>query len=821
MFYLLLPLIFVKFWFYEAPLGLIGFFGSLNSAFLQLFSLSLFIKTFFKPLKNEYREGLVLFSIVAGIVVKTVFIFADLLLLFLLITVEILIVLAFVAWPIAVIISFVFKIAQTAPKISVSQNSGDIHSSFTKKALTADPKKLINEASIRFILNKSNIQKKEVPFINIDKKELLNGAFMLAKEIGAKFVTTMDLFASYILLTEDQTKLLFSKKLKKEEFLEILKWARSEYQDEENPMPLRVSFWGEGIGEALVSGWTPETQKFTENFTARVIRKKPVLFGREKELNSLVEILLKDENNNVLLVGESGVGKDALVEAFTYRSFLGNLKGKANHARVFELLLGSLMAGATNKNELETRLQAIIDEVSHAGSVILFIPDFQNLIDSNSLGANVLAILMPYLKDGRIPVIATANFGSFKKNIEQNPILDVFSLIKLEPPDKRTAIPILLKKLAEIEGKNKITVTYKAATTAIEFANYYSSERVLPGSAVALIEDTVSYVLQQGISVVSEDHVIKKIEEKTKMAVSSPSPKEKELLLNLEEKLHERIIDQEEAVKGVAEAIRRMRTGINAGNKPISFLFLGPTGVGKTETGKALSSIYFGSEESMIRVDMSEYADLNGINKLLDILTDKIHDHPFSLVLLDEFEKANVSILDIFLQVFDDGRLTDNKGRTVSFVNAIIIATSNAASEFIREEILKGTPVDKAFQQELVNYLQTKGIFKPELLNRFDEIVVFKPLGEKEVSQITKLLLKKVSEKLREQDIEVMFDEKVVEKVAKEGFDQQFGARPLKRFIQNNIEDMLAQKILTGEIQRGNKVSLSTDSSNTLTIAVF
>jgi len=818
MFYLTLPFVFLKFWFIEGPVEMVHYFSSLNSAFLQLFSLPLFVKTYFKPLKNEYREGLVLFSIVMGIVVKTVFIFVDLLLLFLLITVEILLVLMFIVVPTAAIIFFIFKITRTTPKISVSQNSGDIYSSFTKKALVANPKKLLNQESVKFILNRSNIQRKEVPFIDIDKKELLQGAFLLAKEIGGKFVTSMDVFSSYILLIEPQAKLLFSKKLKREEFLEILKWGRSEYQNEENPKSFRVNFWGEGIGEALVSGWTPETKKYTEDFTFRSIRKKPMFYGREKELNSLVQALLKDENNNVLLVGESGVGKDALIEAFACRSFLGNFKGKTNHARVLELLLGSLMAGATNKNELETRLQAIIDEVSHAGNVILFIPDFQNLIDSNSLGANVLAILMPYLKDGRIPIIATANFGSFKKNIEQNPILDIFSLIKLEPPDKKTATPILLKKLKEIEEKNKVIVTYKAALTAINFANYYSSERVLPGSAVTLIEDTVSYAMQQGISIVSEEHVIKKIEEKTKITVSSPSPKEKELLLNLEQKLHERIIDQEEAVRGVAEAIRRVRTGVNAGNKPISFLFLGPTGVGKTETAKALSSIYFGSEENMIRLDMSEYASLDAINRLLDNLSDKIHDHPFSLVLLDEFEKANVSVLDIFLQVLDDGRLTDNKGRTVSFVNAIIIATSNAASEFIREEVLKGTPVDKAFQQQLVNYLEVKGIFKPELLNRFDEIVVFKPLGEKEVAQITELLLKKVSEKLREQDIEVTFDEKVVGKIAKEGFDQQFGARPLKRFIQDNIEDLLAQKILKGEIQRGNKVTLSVDDQNIINI---
>ena len=230
----------------------------------------------------------------------------------------------------------------------------------------------------------------------------------------------------------------------------------------------------------------------------------------------------------------------------------------------------------------------------------------------------------------------------------------------------------------------------------------------------------------------------------------------------------------------------------------------------------------------MIRLDMSEYSEGGSLKRLLGSmpgetdapgeLSDKILDNPFSLVLLDEFEKASSNILNLFLQVLDDGRLTDNKGKTVSFTNAIIIATSNAASEFIREEVNKGTPIDKKFQQNLLEFLQTKGIFKPELLNRFDGIIVFKPLGEKEVEEITKILLKELSDKMLEQDIVVSFDERIVQKIIKEGFDEQFGARPINRYIQNNIEDLLAQKILKDEIKRGDKILVLTDSSSSIII---
>jgi ATP-dependent Clp protease ATP-binding subunit ClpA len=324
------------------------------------------------------------------------------------------------------------------------------------------------------------------------------------------------------------------------------------------------------------------------------------------------------------------------------------------------------------------------------------------------------------------------------------------------------------------------------------------------------------------------DAVIKVVEQKTKIALSEPTQEEKNLLLHLEDVLHQRIIGQDAAVHVLGEAMRRLRVGIEERNRPISFLFLGPTGVGKTETAKTLANTYFGGEATMIRLDMSEYADEEGQRRLLGSLpgqgeergelTEQIRDHPYSLILLDEFEKAHSSIRDLFLQILEDGRLTDNKGRTISFINTIIIATSNAGSDFIHDAITKGRIVDKKFENDLSEYLQSHNIFKPELLNRFDAVVTFKPLSESEVHTIAGLLLNELTKKLMEKDITLEIDDAVLTKVSKEAYNKEMGARPIRRYIQDTLEDILSQKLLTSSVARGDSVKITVDANNSFVI---
>ena len=734
-------------------------------------------------------------------------------------------------------IFFRFKIAKITPKVLIAENDGnDIYKSFTFKNLSLFLKSdkissvvqnLLEEEACLFILEKADIKKDEVPQLFLPKERVGHYAFEIAKTVKGKYVTTMDMLVSYLLLIEDDKKLLFSKNLKKEELLHILFWGRTRFSDEESPKPYRVNFWGEGIGEDWAFGWTIETKKYMLDLTSETYRKKPILFDREVEYRQVVEALYNQKS--IILVGEAGSGRRELAKTIAFDSLAGNLSGSLYHQRFFQLMVDALLSGSQNQGELEERLNSLIAELAHSGNVIVLVPYLENILGSSSFHLDLSGALVPYLERGIIRLVATITPGAYKKFIEsRKDLTGVFEAVKISEPDKNLALQMLFSKTQEIEEKNKISLTYRAIIASLKYSKKYLPDLVWPGSAVTLLDDTSVSVRLSGKNIVEEQDIIEEVKNKTKIAVGKPSKKEKELLLHLEDEMHKTIIDQSEAVSVISEALRRVRTELETKEKPISFLFLGPTGVGKTETAKTLSRLYFGGEEKMIRVDMSEYSGGDASKRLLgslpgeegegEDLIDKVHDNPFSLVLLDEFEKGDQKILDLFLQVLDDGRLTDNKGKTVSFVNTIIIATSNAASEFIREEILKGRKIDKSFRNNLLEFLQRKGIFKPELLNRFDGVVVFKPLGQVEVGQITQLLLAEFSQKMKEKDIEVTFAKKVIEKIIKEGFDEEFGARPLRRYLQDNIEDLIAQKILKDEIKRGDKINISVDQNNNINI---
>lgn len=746
-------------------------------------------------------------------------------------------------------IFFSYKISRVRPRINVENNDGgNPLESFTLPAISLFLEKrnsegiidkLIKSSSIRYFLQKANISEKEIVMKSIDKKILASSSLDVARTFRGKFVTRVDIFVAYLLMTEEENKLLFAKQLKIEDLNNFLFWFRREFfGKEEMPPKKRWHFTGGGLGESLITGWTPETKKYALDFTYEALKNETMITGREEEFKALLEGLIRAENNNVLLVGNMGSGKENLVRAFANHSFEGDLGDSLNFRRVLELMLGSFTAGASNRSELETRLQTVIAEISHAVDLILYIPEFQNIMGASAYNLDISGALMPYLQSGSMPVIATISKGNYKTYVERNPIKEVFTVVELKDPDKNTVIQMVLNKIHEIEEKNKVIVSYRAIYSAVELADRFFQDQALPGNAIALLQSVANkvaisnqpYFEHTRAKIVLEGNVVKHVEDTVHVAISMPDKSEINVLLHLEDKLHERIIGQNDAINAIAEAMRRVRSGMSSTEKPVSFLFLGPTGVGKTETTKALSDLYFGGERNMIRLDMSEYTDEIGIRRLLGAppgegsergeLTDKIHDAPASLVLLDEFEKAHPKILDLFLQVLDDGRLTDNKGVTVSFGNALIVATSNAGSEFIREEVEKGTQLNKDFQARLLDTLQTNKIFKPELLNRFDGVITFKPLGDAEVGQVVNLLLQKIIRDLDKQDIKISFDKAVIEKISKEGFDREFGARPLRRYIQDNIEDILAKKKLSSEIVRGKSVSVVLDGANNIQLLI-
>lgn len=745
---------------------------------------------------------------------------------------------------------FHFKIGAILPPVTVSKNDGKkVFQSFTRQALypfasEKTPERIINRLiripQVQLFMRKANISRLDLHIIRIDSNLLSQSAFDAAKTFRGKYVTTVDIFVAYLLLTEKDEKLLFAKQLKSEDLYNISYWIRAQYPDEENPKKVRVRVTGGGIGEQLVSGWTYETRNYTSDFARSALRTTPLIRGREDEFKQMLEGLVKIENNNVLLVGDIGAGKENLVRALSYYSFEGELGSYLNFRRILELMVGSLTAGASSRGELEERLQAIIAEVSHAEDILLYIPEFQNVLGGSSYGLDLSGALLPFLKTGNLPIIATMSVGSYKQYMEKNPLREAFSIVELKEPDKNTAVQMVLGESTKVEHKYKVILSYLSVLSAVELSEKFFKDQVLPGSAVALLETVANKIYNDKKiprfekthrKIVLEEHVVKEVESRTNVAIGLPTGDEIDLLLHLEDRLHERVIEQDEAITAIAESLRRVRSGVKTTEKPISFLFLGPTGVGKTETAKALSEFYFKGVKNMIRLDMSEYTDEDGIRRLLGSppgagdergeLTDKINDNPSSLVLLDEFEKANPKIHNLFLQVFDDGRLTDNKGKTVNFGNVIIIATSNAGSEFVREEVNKGTKIDKKFHERLLEFLQSNNIFKPELLNRFDGVITFKPLTDKNVVQVVKLLLQSLTQNMEDQDIKLVFDDAVIEKISKEGFDPEFGARPLKRYIQDNIEDMIAEKKLKSELKRGNTAKFAIDGTGALQLTVL
>jgi ATP-dependent Clp protease ATP-binding subunit ClpA len=718
-----------------------------------------------------------------------------------------------------------YSLGNISPSIKTAENNGDKYDSFTKEALesvlfkknTKDFLVYLNKFSqVKFILQKSVITEKEIFVKEMSLPDLSNKAFEISKNLGGKYVTTGDLITAYLLLNEPETRFLFNKKIKEEDLFNINRWSRTSVP-EERPRIRKARFVGVGFGETLTYGWTPETKKYTKDHTFSHIKKRSLIEGRESEYKTLLDTMEKPQNNNVLLVGELGTGKDNLVENFIYESYESKLSKKLNHRRFLEIMVGAFVAGSTSREDLEVRLQDIIAEVKHSGNIVLYIPQFQNLMGSSSYNIDLSGAILPYLKDGKMPIIATMTKGEYKRFFENNALREVFEVIILEEPSFATALKMMFLKTDEIERQNDVNLSFAAVTSAVRYADKYEPNAVLPGTAVDLLNaaSNIVKIARGKDATVLEEDVTACVEQKSKIPVGAPTHKEKIVLLNLENEMHKSIIGQEEAVSKVAVALRRVRAGL-AREKPISFLFLGPTGVGKTETAKALSRLYFGGEAQIIRLDMSEFGTSDGLPRLIQSgagsFLDKIETHPFSLVLLDEFEKADPKILNLFLQVLDDGRMTDALGKTVSFNNTIIIATSNAGSEYIRENVAN------IENRALLDYLQKQGLYTPELLNRFDEVIVFRPLNQEEIASVTRLIVNELSSKLAIQDIVLTVTSDAITKISKDGFNHEFGARPLRRFVQSNIEDVIAKKMLSGEVNRGDTIEVKVDSTGNLVI---
>ncbi len=467
-------------------------------------------------------------------------------------------------------------------------------------------------------------------------------------------------------------------------------------------------------------------------------------------------------------------------------------------------------------------MNKIFEEIYSAGNIILVIENLFNYVGvENQPGRiDISGIIIPFLKLPQFRVLATSNYVGLHKNIERNQELsNLFKKVEVKEISPQMTIRVLEDRIPLLEYKYKKLISYKALKEIVDLANRYFPSKPFPRKAINILQDTIVYAVDSTQNkIILPAQVDKVVSLKTEIPIGKLKIKEKEILSNLEALIHRRIINQQQAVSDISAALRRARTGIESEKRPIgNFLFLGPTGVGKTETAKALAAIYFGSEKNMIRLDMSEFQSQKDIVRIIGapgeegLLTTPVREKPFSLILLDEIEKANLQLLNLFLQVFDEGWLTDGMGRKVSFRNTIIIGTSNAGYKIILGAIAQ--KIDWALVKEkLIDYIFQQGIFRPEFLNRFDDVVVFKPLTKQNLLDISQLLLNKVAARLKTKGIKFSITEPLKEKIVDLSYDPRFGAREMRRVIQNKVENLLATALLSGKITSGDTVEITPDS---------
>jgi len=610
--------------------------------------------------------------------------------------------------------------------------------------------------------------------------------------------------------------------------------------------------------------------------------------GREKEIERVIQILSRRTKNNPVLIGEPGVGKTAIAEGLAELITQGRVPETLKDRRVVTLDLGALVAGSKYRGEFEDRLKKVMDEIRHAGNVILFIDEMHTIVGAGAAEGAIDAsnILKPALARGELQCIGATTLDEYRKHVEKDAALERrFQPIMVEEPSPEQAIDILKGLRDRYEAHHRVEIADEALEAAVRLSDRYVSDRFLPDKAIDLIDEAASRVRlrsfvappdlkkieqkleetrkekeaaigaqefekaarlrdqehqtreqlehmkeeweQQTVAhklVVSGDDIAEIVASWTGVPVKRLQMEESERLLHLEDELHKRVVGQDEAVAAVARAIRRARAGLKDPRRPIgSFIFLGPTGVGKTELARALAETLFEDEDAMVTIYMSEYMERHTVSRLVGAppgyvgyeeggqLTEAVRRRPYSVVLLDEIEKAHPEVFNILLQVLEEGRLTEASGRHVDFRNTVVIMTSNVGAERLRQDTgigFRSSPDDEVRFEKMRERIldEVKHTFRHEFLNRIDDIIVFHSLGDEQLLQIVRILCERVGQRLSEQGVSVRLSEDAYQLIAREGHDPIYGARPLRRAIQRLLEDPLSEALLAGEVQRGRDV---------------
>lgn len=617
---------------------------------------------------------------------------------------------------------------------------------------------------------------------------------------------------------------------KEEDLLAVSKWGERKYKERME----KKQWWLKenlarvpGIAKDWCFGATYVLDQFSHEFLFTQASFNLYSAEHQQQVLAIESALLKTNQANVLIVGEAGTVKRKVVRAFIDLLERGKIHPALEHKRVVELDANVLAASAKTKGEMEELLLKIFDDAVAAGNIILTIDNFGKFVKSAAgLNVSISQVLSPYFASSALQFIAMEDSDDFKRVIEpDSSLMQYFETVRIKEPCEDELVQILEDVADVAEKKHRIIVTYPAIKEIARVSTRYLTEGFLPERGIDVLENVSARVAAtKAADFAGAEDVLNFIKEKIKMPIGELESGEKEKLSNLEQILRQRIIDQDEAISAISGAIRRARMEIHDTKKPIaSFLFLGPTGVGKTETAKALAQVYFGSENAMIRLDMTEYQEEGGLKKLIGsfdtgepgILASAVREKPYNIILLDEFEKSHRDVEDLFLQILDEGFFSDAFGKKIFTRNSVIIATSNAASKLIWEIVRQGAnPASE--KNKIIDFIQGQGIFRAELLNRFDAIIIFSPLKQKALKQIAKIMLEKLNKRLAEKNLELIINSALIEKVAKIGYDPVFGARPMKRAIQEKIEEKIAKGMISGELKPGAKIEFSAEELENL-----
>ncbi|OGL66028.1 hypothetical protein A3B21_00675 [Candidatus Uhrbacteria bacterium RIFCSPLOWO2_01_FULL_47_24] len=657
------------------------------------------------------------------------------------------------------------------------------------------------------------------PIFGDPAKQAVIAAYRDAQTARAQTLGTHHIFLETILQNEKLTEILFDLGVDQEKLRNAVRWLEINDKLRARWRKFRGAASRKPTGamnRAMTALETRRLDRFSDDLTLLAGRGYlELVVNREKEFEAIFRVL-QGERKSVLLVGPHGVGKETILNGIAEQMVEEEVPKIIQDRRFVSLSLPKLIAGATT-SEAEQRLLTCLNDVGRSGNVVLAIPNVHEASAGRGAGGLDLAeVLAGELSKGYFLAIATTTPEEYRSRIEGTALGNAFVIVEIAETDHSTTIQILESKVGAIEYQTKTFFSYSALEKAVILTDRYIKDHYLPEKAIDIIKEAAQYTRSHRgeKALVRGEDVAEIISQKSHVPVTSVTAKEADKLLHLESIMHERIIGQDEAVKAVAAALRRARAELRTEKRPIAnFLFLGPTGVGKTETAKTVAEVYFGNEENMIRLDMSEYQEKSAVYRIIGapgesggLLTEPVRKNPFSLVLLDELEKAHPDILNIFLQVLDDGRATDSAGRVIDFTNAIIIATSNAGSPYVQEELKKGTAIEEIKKGLLEREL--KQYFRPEFLNRFDAVIVYKPLTEEEIVQIARLIIAKIAKQLEAKGITFRATDEAIAELAHAGFDPQFGARPLRRVIQERVQDALANLLLTAKLSRRDVVVL-------------